>query len=283
MARLRNLEEMLLTAEDYINKQNMVRARVLAGIHSREAQEAQGEVGWKKIFERFAASNLHNVKLLSKDRVQEALKEVSSEMTAEDLDDLFERDIDDPKTGLTFEEFKFMITRQKPIEQWAATVPFARLFADAVKVDPNFNQLKYVANLSRDDIGAIVIGMVEGLIIVIEKHVKLLSEGLQAKKTADKPAGSKFQIIPMNCGRLNDFHNGLEGRVGEEALQFHILFVLARHTYHTHTLHVCLAASARLRPPSSTSTCVSALARARVCARLFARAQAPPASASSKP
>jgi hypothetical protein len=191
----------------------IVKARVLAGMRRREVQTEQD---WKKAFEDFKDPA---TSLLDKKQLRDALQTLGVVISDLALGDLFDESGETPCDGLDFESFKSAITKQSPIEQWAKTLPFSSMVADAVPMPPSSDQLRFVSDLTRKEIDSIVDGLVDGLKDAFEKHVQLLSRGLKAaaEKTVNKENlgdGSKFQVVSMNCGRVKDFHVGLEGRLG---------------------------------------------------------------------
>ena len=185
---------------------------VQSGIRRREAF---GEARCRTVFEMFADSK---TMLLRKEQVRNALKEIYLGGLESNYKHLLHHDICSTKAGLSFEEFKALLSQQHPIEQWADTLPFCRMLADAIPVNSEMDPLRAVSNLSREDISNIIDGLSESLKSILENHVLLLSKGLEAAENATHVGGSKFQIVPMNCGRLHDFHNGLEGRLGASRL-----------------------------------------------------------------
>jgi hypothetical protein len=186
-----------------------VKRNVNSGIQSREACS---DARCTAVFQKFADPSK---RLLGRGQLWDALKELMPAVPDFRLNDLIKQDICSTQNGLDLDGFKTLLSHQHPIEQWAETIPFSRMLADAISMDSDTDQLTLVANLSREDISIIVDGLSEGLKAALEQHVLLLSQGLKSAEAAEHSEGSKFQIIPMNCGRLTDFFQGLEGRLGE--------------------------------------------------------------------
>jgi hypothetical protein len=185
----------------------------------------QTEKEWKTTYDNFKDQI---TSLLHRERLQDALTTVGVSISDMEFSDLF--DDSNLLDGLDFESFKAIITKQSPIEQWAKTLPFPSMVADAVPISPTSDPLRGVSMLTRKDIDIIIDGLVDALKDSFEKHVQLLSRGLDATEKAPKVDldGSKFQVASMSCGRVKDFHVGLDGRLGKQCCAPHSFSVALR-------------------------------------------------------
>jgi hypothetical protein len=73
--------------------------------------------------------------------------------------------------------------------------------------------------LSPAQIDTICFAFFDGLKVLLASHVAELKASLLAMDNlalqASNNASKKFEIFGMSCGKINDFHDGLSGRVGE--------------------------------------------------------------------
>ena len=89
-----------------------------------------------------------------------------------------------------------------------------------VQVDP----LIVVSELSLNEISEICKAFGQGLQGVLQQNVDILKQSLQAmhlKSKSDTSSSSpKFEICAINAGSIDDFHEGLAGRIGTDISNF---------------------------------------------------------------
>jgi len=121
---------------------------------------------------------------------------------------------------VSFDEATKFLEWPDPVQRWAASLPLAELLADAMPVVNREDALEEISRLDDTLISAICEGLQLGLQRLIIENVKLLREGLEAQRSKaqgqeqDAGASTKFRVIKMNAGSVEDFHKGLEDRVG---------------------------------------------------------------------
>jgi hypothetical protein len=113
---------------------------------------------------------------------------------------------------------------EKPtaLRKWAESMPWAELVADAISVKDPSDPIPELCQLEAWQVAAISDAIRDGVERMLMENVEILKEGrrVAAEREAAEagPAGAKFQVFAMSAGRVEDFHRGLEDRVGERWL-----------------------------------------------------------------
>jgi len=77
-----------------------------------------------------------------------------------------------------------------------------------------------ISNLDDTQVSTICDCLLHGIRRILKENIALLRSGLQAQRAKARAqpegagAGVKFQVIKMSAGSVEDFHGGLEDRVG---------------------------------------------------------------------
>ena len=178
----------------------------------------------KNLFQKYADKGKR--KIVSVSNFSAAIDELGLILESEGRDLLFKEADMDNDNGLDLEEFSRVINKTSKLEQWATTLPLAKLLAyclpslETGAVNSTADSLRAVSRLSTQDIvkAAQLVG--EGVARVLEERVKDLKACYDNmdKKTAEEllnTANVKFQAFTMSAGKVEDFHKGLTERVGE--------------------------------------------------------------------
>ncbi len=137
---------------------------------------------------------------------------------------LFQEFDTDNSNGLSLEEFQQLVQRPPQIVEWAKTLGLPELLADAMPRKRSVNALRVVSELSDADFENVIGALLDGLRTVLRKSAHELKQAfavsdLRTKSSiSEANSGSKFDLIPLSCGTIDDFHVGLEGRIGMCAL-----------------------------------------------------------------
>ncbi len=173
----------------------------------------------KTVFERYrlfkGLEHRDDLSYIPKENLQIALQDLGIEADAKQADALFEEFDPDRSFGLDFDEFLLLLKKSTPISEWTNSLLICELIADAIPKVPGMHPLRVVSKLTRSDMNNICEGMLEGLQRMIwESSVELANAFKAMDKKVHSSEDSKFSMIPMSCGRVNDFHAGIEGRIG---------------------------------------------------------------------
>ena len=121
---------------------------------------------------------------------------------------------------LEFCEFERFL-HKLDLERWAKSVPLHHVLADAIPYDEDdllkeTDWLRKVSELDNAAIDTVCTGFLHGLKRVVAESVQSLRSAYTtmdaAKQSNDQ--STKFVVNKMSCGATDDFHRGLEGRVG---------------------------------------------------------------------
>lgn len=122
---------------------------------------------------------------------------------------------------LSWEEVQKLLEWPTPMKRWAASLPLAELLADAILVENHEDPVEEISNLDDAQVSTICECLLQGLHRILKENVALLRKGLSAQSAKAQSqmegegAGVKFQVVKqMSAGSVDDFHGGLEGRIG---------------------------------------------------------------------
>jgi hypothetical protein len=115
-------------------------------------------------------------------------------------------------------EFQQAVGRQWAVEVWAKSLPLAEMLADALPSCTGCPRLRAVSDLHEKEIVAIADGYRDGLIQILVEHVAMLKNAyLAMAEYATKSrtgCAKKFEVSSMSSGKIEDFHDGLQKRIG---------------------------------------------------------------------
>ena len=82
--------------------------------------------------------------------------------------------------------------------------------------------LRSIAALSDVDIGTICNILSREIVTVLGEEVKRLRNAFEARDKSDSGLIGKFEMIKASCGKIEDYHHGLAGRVGDVAIMYFV-------------------------------------------------------------
>ncbi len=185
------------------------------------------------VFESFAEINCEGMKGIKLSKFKQALCTVRPEfhyLSEEEAKQLFvQADLENDEV-LGEKEFTYALSKAFPVEQALSVLPLHRLIESSL---PGFRHkhpnehLEIFAYLSDAEIA----NMVAAVSPEIERLVREMVHGLREAKdrqdqNADDSAGAKFDIVTLSAGTIEDFHDGLQGRVGGDVFKRHFLHFL---------------------------------------------------------
>jgi hypothetical protein len=152
---------------------------------------------------------------IGKGNLHSALSNLGVDVDVERIAELFEEFDSDASGGLDFGEFQQLLHRSNRLFEWGKGLPLHELLADAIPRRAGRDPLRVVSEMTEEEISWVCQAFQEGL-------SKMLREGSaelkQAFAVSDRRPGtdvdSKFNVVPLSCGRITDFHAGVEERIG---------------------------------------------------------------------
>jgi hypothetical protein len=189
-----------------------IQARVAVFFNLRDSETSY----ISELFKKHANSRTN---LLTAESTRSALREIGVRLTAEEAAVLFEIFDTDDNGGLDLQEFMKAIKYPGKVEQWADSLPLSKLLAHCLSFKESDDQLREVSSLSSDELCASIKAYSKCLQTILTNALDELKKcyAEMDRMTADSAneANSKFQTFKMSSGKVEDFHRGLQGRVGE--------------------------------------------------------------------
>jgi hypothetical protein len=138
----------------------------------------------------------------------------------EDTDELFiNMDMNDD-SFLDLSEFcRAMGTRSASEQFVLQTVPLHEIFLSALPRKHGRSPSDAFRELTRNEITEMaqaVSGVLETILVEKVDQLRESCEAAKAKEIHDGQSNSKFLVVELKAGNIQDYHNGLSGRVGEE-------------------------------------------------------------------
>jgi hypothetical protein len=157
---------------------------------------------------------------ISASSLESALTDFGIILHSSDLNEILEsRDLNDAK-GLDLEGFKSLVTMPSPIEEWVRALPLNRLVSDAMPRPVSCfrkDQLWHLSNVTLEQLEVSCDVIKARLIKILEEHLGILKTVLNCHPASNDISENveKFQICKMRVGDIDDFHQGLAGRIGK--------------------------------------------------------------------
>jgi hypothetical protein len=161
---------------------------------------------------------------LRKENMRAALKDahfaLASGAHAASDDDLLRQVDVDGSGGVSFEEFKKFVRQRGPVENWMRQEQLLQILSDCVvpllgSDDGQDNQMRCLAQLSPDQVQRALDAAVIAFNVQFESSQEKLKQTLKAVTGhSERASQSKFEVSKLACGTIDDFHKGLESRIG---------------------------------------------------------------------
>ena len=157
--------------------------------------------------------------MISKKKFPFALGDLKIKLDDQETEELFKRVDADKSDSLSFAEFENIVSQLSELERWALSIPVHYLLADAVSCieREGAHAMEKASNLTETDIHEICNGIVDGMRKIVASKVSELKQAydaMHASQAEQVAGGTKFIVGSMSSGGTEDFHKGLEGRIG---------------------------------------------------------------------
>ena len=185
-------------------QQQILQAQVGLGFSRRDAFQS-----------KIAFDHNCNQGTMNKQGLASALNALGVHTDAKHVDELFEEFDFDANSGLDLDEFRRLLRSSNRLYEWAKALPLHELLADAIPRKGGQDPLRVLSELTADEIRITCQAIQEGLIRMLYEACASLKEAFAATdKRAESGGGSKFNIVPLSCGRIEKFHGGFQERIG---------------------------------------------------------------------
>jgi hypothetical protein len=143
-------------------------------------------------------------------------------MDQKEADLLFDEFDTDNSDGLDLDEFQRLLQKSTQLNEWAKTLNLHELLTDAIPRKPGQDPLRVVSTLTAEERLDICRAVQKGLERLLKESAESLKAAFDMNDKRDKgDGGSKFNLVPVSCGNVEDFHAGVEGRIGIFELIYH--------------------------------------------------------------
>ncbi len=200
-----------------------ISSQIEAGFRRRDAEHVS------EVFERYKSPGTCGVPASN---LVSALQELGIYTDADGVTELL--DTHDLNSDGVFDsaEFKQILARPSQMELWAISLPLAQILADCMpprvsnkNTAEDQDALRALSNLSTDEIDVSTECFRQGLKRLLTEQFKMLRrayEEVDQKMTtaaSQSQESSKFAVVGMSCGGIEDFRGGLNERVGDPSLE----------------------------------------------------------------
>jgi cob(I)alamin adenosyltransferase len=186
-----------------------------------------------KVFEKHSVRADTGDTLLRKESLRAALKDaqfpsVISALAIND-EDLFHQVDVDASGQVSFDEFRQFVLQCGSVETWMHSEHFVKILSESVvpllevsaKSEANLavvaqdDLMRELATLSPDQFQRALDVAAIGLNMQFELSQQALNRRLKAlTEQTERLSQSKFEVSKLACGSIDDFHKGLESRIG---------------------------------------------------------------------
>jgi hypothetical protein len=157
--------------------------------------------------------------LMTADAMTAALRELGKNLIQDEAAAVFESADADENRGLDLQEFIKAINHPSKVQQWVETLPLSSLLAHCLsfKGGDSSDPLREVSRLSIHEIRASIQAYCESAEKIVADAVHELKKCHDAMDAlaASSAGNTKFQTPKMSAGSVEEFYQGLLGRVGE--------------------------------------------------------------------
>ena len=157
---------------------------------------------------------------IAKGKLHSALSNLGVDVDVERTAELLEEFDSDASGGLDFEEFQRLLHRSNRLFEWAKSLPLHELLADAIPRRAGRDPLRVVSEMTEEEISWVCRAFQEGLSKMLREGSAELKQAFAVsdRRAETEDVDSKFNVVPLSCGRITDFHAGVEERIGTEWL-----------------------------------------------------------------
>jgi hypothetical protein len=169
------------------------------------------EIELRKIFDE--RSLLQGIQTyLKKEHIPEVLRDLQVHLSTEEIDERLNSFDSIESSGLSWDDFKKIVNQPSVVEQWTASIPFSRLIASAIPAN-SLDQLDHIDE--NEALRDLCQALLPGTERLLREHIQGFKKAralMIKSKNKTSNISSKFSLL--NCGTIDDFHGGLEKRIG---------------------------------------------------------------------
>ena len=166
----------------------------------------------KEIFFQFSTVR-NGENRLPKDRFHLAATKLGIGIDATDAEALFD-EFTDKSCDLNLLEFQQLLKQKStPLLEWAKSLDLHKILAMAITFGGE-DSLRAVSRLTDEQINNTCQAMLPALVETVRSSVQELKGAYKITDTRQDHSNSKYNIVPLSCGKIDDFFSGMEVRIG---------------------------------------------------------------------
>jgi hypothetical protein len=174
----------------------------------------------QEVFARLSSkqSSSETSSYLPKSQLLPLFRELGVNISAREAEELFDEFDTGNSQGLDLQELLLLLQKPSRLHEWAMSLPLHQLLADAIPRKPGIDPLRVVSKLTAEERSAVCDMVRMGLERMLEESSELLCKAFLKSDQRSKESfvdSSKFNLQSFSCGSIDDFHNGVEARIGE--------------------------------------------------------------------
>ena len=210
--------------------------RIVIFMTLAEELHEQVEAGFRRrdsavivdMFKRYSSEHLCNfgaqqgrsISYIPKYNISRLLNDLELNVSVNEAEDLF----DEFKTnmivdGLELSGLQALLQKPSQLHDWARNLALYDLFADTIPRKPGVDPLRVISELTSAEMDAICDEMRYGLKRILKDASELLKKAfveLERRKEKGLAAEAyRFNSVTLSYGKIDDFHAGIEERIGE--------------------------------------------------------------------
>jgi hypothetical protein len=196
----------LLDQRDALNQQ------LASGFRRRDKAEVL------KVFNAFAeTTEAVGPSRVSRDKIHAALMELGVVVDGQEAVQIL-KEIDTDHDGLDLKGFESLLQRPNRLYELAKTLPLCDILADSIPRKSGVDPLRVVSSLTAAERDIVCDTVRSGLDKLLKEWSEQLKDAFKVTDhRRDSGVGSKFNIVAVSCGDIDDFHAGVEERIGENS------------------------------------------------------------------
>ena len=154
---------------------------------------------------------------VSRDKLHAILMELGVVVDEQEAVQLFD-EFDTDSNGLDLKDFKSILQRPNRLYEWAKALPLCEILADSIPRKSGVDPLRVVSSLSAEERDIVCETVRSGLDRLLKEWSEQLKDAFKVTDhRKDSGIGSKFNVVAVSCGDIDDFHAGVEERIGENS------------------------------------------------------------------
>jgi hypothetical protein len=168
------------------------------------------------VFNKYADSADRDHKMMFFNKTDEALREFGLHLPSEEVRILVTTMDIDNNGALDLNEFKSVLRQAStPVEQFVGTLPISGMLASSLAIPGAAEPLNELCDIESYRLKAAIDAFSFSLHQMLNEQLAKLKTLRDSKEDEDADgSGSKCSVLAMTAGSIEDYHEGMYGRIG---------------------------------------------------------------------